>query len=41
MKVSAGEEILHWLSGYGGAVRVLSPKWLRDEVAERHKEALA
>ncbi len=41
MTVAAGEELVHWLTGYGGAVRVASPKWLRDAVVERHAGAIA
>jgi predicted DNA-binding transcriptional regulator YafY len=41
MQVSPGEELVHWLTGYGGAAKVSSPKWLRDEVTKRHKEGLS
>lgn len=36
MSVGVGEELVHWLTGYGGNVRVCSPKWLRLAVNERH-----
>lgn len=40
MEVTIGEELVHWLTGYGGKVKVQSPKGLREEVMSRHHEAL-
>jgi len=40
MKVSPGEELVHWLTGYGDGVKVLAPKQIRDEVRGRHRAAL-
>jgi len=39
MEVGITEELLHWLTGYGAAVQVLSPRRLRDQVLARHQEA--
>lgn len=38
MEVGVTEELLHWLTGYGGAVQVLSPRKLREQVRARHRE---
>ena len=40
MRVAIGEELLHWLTGYGGAVEVLGPPELRQRVRDRHQKAL-
>lgn len=40
LQVSVGEELLHWLTGYGPNVKILAPKSLRDAVRERHAAAI-
>lgn len=40
MHITIGEEIVHWLTGYGGAVKVLAPDALREQVLQRHRQAL-
>jgi len=40
MNVSPGEELTHWLTGYGPEARVITPKHLATEIKSRHRAAL-
>lgn len=40
MKIAVNEELVHWITGYGGGVEVLEPASLRDAVVERHRAAV-
>ena len=40
LEVGLTEELRHWLTGYGGAVEVQAPRELREQVRERHRQAL-
>jgi len=41
LEVGLTEELLHWITGYGGGVEVLEPMELREQVRERHRLAVA
>ena len=35
------EEIVRWVVGWAGRVKVLAPKELRDNVIDQHRKAIA
>ncbi|MBI3911846.1 MAG: WYL domain-containing protein [Armatimonadetes bacterium] len=39
LTVSGEGDLVRWILGYGGHVRVLEPEWLRERVGREHREA--